>query len=736
MAARYRRLLGQADTDPFREPIAPKLYKTCQLGDKAALTKLLITHWQKPRHYDFGRGDPHNGDTPLHWICKHGWLDIVKTAIEKYGCGEKEFWTVHQFDTNRPTPVHYVVENDHTDILLYLINKYGCVEIIRKLLEHSQLSKRNNQHMIFKIIQVSMNNGVWKPDSKNSDGDTALHLAYKANRPDVVAFLLTEAKCDPNVPNSDGKTPIQLNFAYIKTLVYESETINSKGFLDLIFNMTSLTNCDETQCVELLKHLLNNCKCTWKPADKTSSGNTALHLACQANKCVIVDFLLTKANCDPNITNNDGVTPIQLTYYFSIIYNLAVHGAVVSSTFVLKLIMSMCQQSQMQTHIIDEHIKLLRVLLSKHTWNPNEKLTMFNGNTLLHIVCTLYTLPLVDFFLSEAKCDPNTKNDIGKTPIEVTWETLDPNYMAYSFRVLEMLIKHGATSTSDTVFKLISIAQSCYVNHVSQLWPKEDIKRAIELFKLSLKNCTWNPNDKIRENGDTALHVACHIMEPREIIHFLLSEAHCDPSVKNNEGQTPIGMANQLYHNPAVIQDLIRHGARADNVCRSNQYHRVLGTNKSLQSSVKIFIVGDPCVGKSTLVEALKKEMSFIGRLLTSAKVSCVDEKTAGIIPHDFVSKVYGSVTLYDFAGQREFYSSHAALLQTAVQSSPPIFVLVVNLCDSDENIKRSILYWLSFLENLCTYVSGKAHIITVGSHADKLLPTRKDSKMKLMCAL
>ena len=87
---------------------------------------------------------------------------------------------------------------------------------------------------------------------------------------------------------------------------------------------------------------------------------------------------------------------------------------------------------------------------------------------------------------------------------------------------------------------------------------------------------------------------------------------------------------------------------------------------------------------------------------------------------------------MYDFAGHREFYSGHAALLQTAVQSTPPIFLLVVNLCDKDDEIIQTILYWISFLENQCILVSCKPHVIIVGSHADTLKSRRENPQKKV----
>ena len=213
------------------------------------------------------------------------------------------------------------------------------------------------------------------------------------------------------------------------------------------------------------------------------------------------------------------------------------------------------------------------------------------------------------------------------------------------------------------------------------------------------------------------------------ISNLLLEGGRIDPNVKNNDGQTPLDLASH----PDVIQELIRQGANPQDVYKT--HGKVLGKHSSkqpLQTPVKLFMVGNPSAGKSTLTKALQSEMTRFVSLVTRSKpVSGVDEKTAGIVPHEFESKTYGRVTLYDFAGQREFYGSHAALLQNAIQTFTPIFLLVVDLSESNADIKSKIFYWLSFLENQCTSVSSKPHFLVIGSHVDVLKSRGEDPKHK-----
>jgi len=67
----------------------------------------------------------------------------------------------------------------------------------------------------------------------------------------------------------------------------------------------------------------------------------------------------------------------------------------------------------------------------------------------------------------------------------------------------------------------------------------------------------------------------------------------------------------------------------------------------------RIFVVGYPQAGKSSLIEALKQEGLFYSIFVRSALLSEADvpPHTAGIVPSVFTSSQYGRVVFYDFAG-------------------------------------------------------------------------------------
>ena len=193
-----------------------------------------------------------------------------------------------------------------------------------------------------------------------------------------------------------------------------------------------------------------------------------------------------------------------------------------------------------------------------------------------------------------------------------------------------------------------------------------------------------------------------------------------NPNTEDNSGRTPLSLAK----NKDVIKLLIQHGADAENVYA---LHRKVLNNvfskDPVKSPVKMFVIGHGGEGKSTLIQAMEHEPTFwtsvVDIFIAPKEVDGVDQRTAGIIPRVFKSRFYGDVQFYDFAGQEAYYSSHAAVIRSAVNACPPVFLLVIGLHRGDSAIMHSITYWLGIITNQCANMEGKAPLIIVGSHAD-----------------
>ena len=148
-----------------------------------------------------------------------------------------------------------------------------------------------------------------------------------------------------------------------------------------------------------------------------------------------------------------------------------------------------------------------------------------------------------------------------------------------------------------------------------------------------------------------------------------------------------------------------------------------------MHTFTKLILTGDSGAGKTTITE-------LIVRLASSTAVECVADVqrlTAGIVPHHIQSEQLGNFVVYDFAGQQEYYSSHAAVLEQVMRRSVAMFLCVVDLSESKEKICESLHYWLSFIDNACSTAEGRSHVVIVGSHADQVTSSMEKEKSSLL---
>jgi len=141
---------------------------------------------------------------------------------------------------------------------------------------------------------------------------------------------------------------------------------------------------------------------------------------------------------------------------------------------------------------------------------------------------------------------------------------------------------------------------------------------------------------------------------------------------------------------------------------------------------------GSHAVGKTTLVKVIENEItslfgSFAGQWRNISK-EYVELLTAGIVPVSIESRRLGQIVMYDMASHYQYYSSNAALLGNLVSSSASMFLVVVSLNQSKEDIVRQLQYWNSFIANCCTS-AGKPLTVAVFSHADEVTEEEPEGK-------
>ena len=214
------------------------------------------------------------------------------------------------------------------------------------------------------------------------------------------------------------------------------------------------------------------------------------------------------------------------------------------------------------------------------------------------------------------------------------------------------------------------------------------------------------------------------------IIVYLLEHGHCDPNCATHDGKTPLDITKEREY----ICLLLKFGATPNKSLMNNYFPQQL-QEEPADMSIKMFILGNRGAGKSTLVKSLKTEgdgmlARFKHRL---SKVTDVDERTAGIIPYDIESKALGRVTLYDFAGHREFYAGHDALLRNSMTASPSIIILVIDMRGEEGLIRETLQYWFEFINNHSTEGSSESHLVIIGSHVDTLSSSVMKLKLRFL---
>jgi GTPase SAR1 family protein len=234
----------------------------------------------------------------------------------------------------------------------------------------------------------------------------------------------------------------------------------------------------------------------------------------------------------------------------------------------------------------------------------------------------------------------------------------------------------------------------------------------------------------VDEDGNTPLHLSS-LFGQSESVRFLLFEYHAPVYVRNKAGKIALDLAIE-DSTKKVIREYVK--SEHKRIQKKREYDKLRA--KSLQKYsgqqiiTRVFVLGNPGSGKSTLIESLKRKGLFYFLTVPEADVKL---HTAGIIPSINQSSA-GRLLYYDFAGDQEYFSSHAAILEMVSRSTvgSNVFLIVADLTKDDAILQDEIGYWLSFisyhgkaLDSQC-----KLKVIVVLSHLDRLDVAEFDNKV------
>ena len=327
--------------------------------------------------------------------------------------------------------------------------------------------------------------------------------------------------------------------------------------------------------------------------------------------------------------------------------------------------------------------------------------TKGEGVSLLHCAAYYGWTDVAHDLITNHKCSVNQKDSVGRTALHFAAAGGHLEVVRY------LVAKHRCKPNHTTMFGLTPLHYACTNGHLNTA-----------KYLISELNCY--PVPKTIFLGDTPLHNACEYGHA-EIVQFLLSISQVDPEVENNDGNTPMYYAQEGSNSFKVFEIFNQCG------------HAV--KDFKIHTFSKVILTGNSQVGKSSLAQVVihRANRNFSGifqdKILGHTVIA--EELTAGINPLQIESEEAGNMVLYDIAGQAEFHSSHLAVMENMVGNSSAIFINLVDLRQSEVELKRSLYYWIDFIENASCKARKGLPLVVVGSHAD--LVNRRELQRKTM---
>ncbi len=576
--------------------------------------------------------------------------------------------------------------------------------------------------------------------ARDDNNHTPLHVAALHGKEEVVLVLIKEFGCDINIKGQLGKSLLHLaceggNVSLVRTLIskYKADVNARDDNNDIPLHVAALHGREEV-VLALIKEFGCNINIEGR------LGRSLLRLACVRGNVSLVRTLIIKYKADVNARNGSSHTPLEVA---------ALNG---KKEVVLVLIEEFgCNanirgrhgRSLLHLACVRGNVSLVRTLISKYKANVTARddynntpllvaalhgkeevvLTLikefgcdinikgFRDESLLYKACREGDVSLVKT-LCKYKADVNARDDHNDTPLHVA--ALNGKEEV----VLTLIKEFGCDINIKGQLGRSLLHHACHGGHVYL------VRTLVHKELMSVL--------VVDHNGDTPLHI-CSSRGHADCIEVLLL-ANAPVLVRNKSGKTPAEIA--VSRVKLVYDIYMRYNHHKLQVNYAVIEKHAEKTYPGAHPITRLFAIGHPGAGKSSFVETLKRE----GFLISFSRVteSIVPPHTAGIVPSVHFSSHYGRVLFYDFAGDPEYYSSHAAILENLSSSTKGdnIFIIFVNMKEEDVAISNALHYWLSFVQNQI-FSNVKPKFIIVGSHLDKIngdIINDKESRLDSFC--
>ena len=670
------------------------------------------------------------GRSVLHCACKGGSVGLVQALIRDHGAD------VNVRDYKNSTALNLAALGGKKELALCLMNDYSCDPTVRGQFGRSVLHDACAGGNV-SLVQYLIQNKKLDINLRDDDNNTPLHVAAFYGKDEVASCLTKEFGCDPNVKGDVGRSVLHCayqggNVSLVRTLILKHET----GVYAL----------DDQR-------------------------NTPLCLACGCGKSEIAMWLIEEFGCDPKVRGHRNRTLLHFASYGG---SLQLVRTLIQKYNAGIDINSRDDSNDTPFHqaAYSDRAEVLEYLIDRFGCDPNVKGSL--GKSLLHCACLGGNLTMVKTLIQDHQADINAKDDLNDTPLFNAAEGGNSEVVLWMINTLECdintcgylgktLLHHACEGGNISVVRTLIQEYGFDVEaedtnrvrplQVAALFGKTGVALTlITEFRCDVHAKGYSNRSLLHDaceggsvflveyllsklsvlstdnDGNTPLHT-CASHGQTLCVEALLS-ANAPPLIRNNTGQTPMDVTKGRAR--VVLEEYL-----LKNHCKLQlDYNAMLGLVKSRYSGeypvTRLFVLGNPGAGKSSLVESFKTE-GFLRSFWGEIPESSVTPHTPGIIPTVYLNKHYGRVLLYDFAGDLEYYSSHAAILENLVSSKSGnnLMIIVVDLRDDEETIEESLHYWVSFVK--FQRYATKFSLLLVGSHSDSIPLGQMGEKIEIL---